>query len=257
MKSFFTIIVFVFCMPAIACTYQVSQKIDDLFQYSKVQGTFIVSNLLESTYIAHNPSRAEKRYTPGSTFKIPNTLVGLSVGAVKDVDEHLPYGGTPQPIKSWEDDMGLRDAIKISNVPIYKELARRIGLEEMKNNVQKMNYGNKIIGNAVDSFWLEGPLEISALEQTKFLSLLAQGKLPFRKEVQDMVRAIIKLDEGDGWVLYGKTGWANNIGWWVGWVEKRDNIHIFALNMDMDNIKDAPKRIELGTESLKILGILD
>lgn len=257
MKSFFIGIAFAFCIPALAATYQTNQKIDDLFLNAQVQGTFIVFNLQTSFYIVHNSSRAETRYVPASTFKIANSLIGLSVGVVKSVDQLLPYGGGPQPIKSWQADMGLRDAIKISNVPIYQELARRIGLERMKNNVHKINYGNNDIGNHVDSFWLEGPLAISALEQTQFLALLAQKQLPFSKDVQDSVREIIKIDQGDDWTLYGKSGWAQNVGWWVGWVEKQGNIYSFALNMEMNSINEAPKRIDLGKGSLKILGILN
>lgn len=71
------------------------------------------------TFTGHNRSRAETRFIPASTFKIPNLLIGLSVGVVKNVDEVLPYGGKPQPMKARKKDMGLRDAIKVSNVPIY------------------------------------------------------------------------------------------------------------------------------------------
>ena len=77
-------------------------------------------------------ARAKKRFTPASTFKIANSLIGLDVSAVKSVDEVLPYGGKPQRIKEWERDMGLREAIKMSNVAIYQELARRIGIERMR-----------------------------------------------------------------------------------------------------------------------------
>ena len=69
--------------------------------------------------------------------------------------------------------MGLRDAIKMSNVPIYQELARRIGLERMREGVKKLGYGNMEIGSVVDRFWLAGPLAISAVEQTDFLRRLA------------------------------------------------------------------------------------
>jgi beta-lactamase class D len=152
--------------------------------------------------------------------------------------------------------MGLRDAIKISNVPIYQELARRIGLEQMKHNVIKADYGNNLIGNNVDDFWLKGPLKISALEQTIFLSRLAQTSLPFPKEAQSNVRAIIKLEEGRDWSLYGKTGWANSIGWWVGWVEKQSRVFSFAVNIDMPDIKDAHKRTDIGVSALHILGLV-
>src|SRR5690606_10185028 len=118
-------------------------------------------------------------FVPASTFKIPNTLIGLATGAVKSVDEIFPYGGQPQPFKTWEKDMGLREAITLSNVPVYQELARRIGLERMQLNLLNMDFGNNEIGTVVDRFWLDGPLKISAVEQTRFLAKLAQGQLLF------------------------------------------------------------------------------
>jgi beta-lactamase class D len=257
MKAIFILFMVFYGMPSLAENYQINQQIDALFRNAKVQGTFIVHDVQGSSYIVHNITRAKKRYVPASTFKILHSLIGLSVGAVKDVNEPLPYGGMPQPIKSWEKDMGLREAIKISNVPIYKELARRIGLERMRVNLQKVNYGNHTIGNSVDTFWLEGPLKISAVEQTLFLAHLAHGRLFFSKENQSIVREIIKLEKGDDWILYGKTGWAKDIGWWVGWVEKKGKVYSFAVNIDMSDIKDAPKRVELGKAGLRILGIIN
>ena len=70
--------------------------------------------------------------------KVANSLIGLSTGAVRSADEVLPYGGKPQRFKAWEHDMSLRDAIKASNVPVYQELARRIGLERMRANVSRL-----------------------------------------------------------------------------------------------------------------------
>ncbi len=65
---------------------------------------------------------------PASTFKIANTLIGLDQGAAKDVHEVVGFRGQPQPVKEWERDMSLRDAIAMSNVAIYQALARRVGL---------------------------------------------------------------------------------------------------------------------------------
>ncbi len=99
MKSILLLITILFTMPALAMAYKTNPKIDELFRNANVRGTFIVFDLHASSYVVHNPSRVEKRYVPASTFKIPNSLIGLSVGAVRDVDELLPYGGNPQPIK--------------------------------------------------------------------------------------------------------------------------------------------------------------
>ncbi|MDF7808422.1 class D beta-lactamase [Pontiellaceae bacterium B12219] len=240
-----------------AQTFISDAEINVLFRDMNVEGTFVVFDAQRGTYTAHDPSRAEKQYVPASTFKIANSLIGLAVGAVKNVDEVLPYGGEKQPVSAWENDMSLREAIAVSNVPVYQELARRIGLEQMQKNISMLKYGNGEVGTVNDKFWLEGPLKISAVEQTEFLAKLAKNELPFSENIQTSVRDLIKLEEGKGWVLYGKTGWAREIGWWVGWVERSGAVYSFALNMDMKDIEQAPLRVKLGKDGLRILGILD
>lgn len=241
--------------------WEENTEVNEIFKNGEVNGTFVLYDTKADNYIGYNKSRAEKRYVPASTFKIPNSLIGLSVGAVNSVDEALPYKSNVPPLsKAWEKDMGLREAIVISNVPIFQELARRISLERMHENVSKINYGNKEIGDTVDTFWLKGPLEISAIEQTQFLAKLAKDELPFPHACQESVREIVLLDQGKNWKLYGKTGWQNapgqGVGWWVGWVQKGDLMYPFALNIDIQKASDASKRIKLGKASLKVLGIL-
>jgi beta-lactamase class D len=249
-----------FPSAASASDWRENAELAKLFAAAGVQGTFVVYDVGADQLTGYDRARAATRFIPASTFKIPNSLIGLSVGAVKNVDEVLPYGGKPQRIKAWEHDMGLRDAIKISNVPIYQELARRIGLERMRGNVEKLGYGNAEIGAAVDKFWLVGPLKISAIEQTQFLARLAQDQLPFSKSAMAQVREIAQLEQTDDWTLYGKTGWADTytpaLGWWVGWVNKSGHYYSFALSIDMPKDSDAEQRIELGKACLRALGVL-
>ncbi len=212
--------------------------------------------------IVWNETRASERFVPASTFKIANSLIGLEVGAVRDVEEVLPYGGRPQRLKSWEKDMNLRAAIKASNVPVYRELARRIGLERMREQLRRLDYGNGETGAVVDQFWLEGPLAISALEQTRFLRRLGRGELPLRRETMEAVREITLLERIGDAALHGKTGWhwpsdgGQQIGWWVGWVEREGRIHAFALNLDIASERDAARRLPLGRACLAALDIL-
>src|SRR5690606_24934088 len=79
-----------------------NKKIEALFSEAEVTGTFVLYDVAEDKLTGFNKSRAETRFFPASTFKIPNTLIGLAVGAVDNVDEILPYGGAPQPFPSWE-----------------------------------------------------------------------------------------------------------------------------------------------------------
>ena len=260
-KRFLPAIVLLFALQAQAADWKDSPEVAELFKNAGVTGTFVLYDVTAQTFTGHNRDRAEKRFVPASTFKIPNSLIGLSAGAVKSVDEILPYKSDQPPFdKAWEKDMGLREAIKLSNLPIYQELARRIGLDRMRDNVKRMNYGNGEIGSTVDDFWLKGPLQISAVEQTQFLAKLAKDALQFPQEFQQKVREIILLEQGENWKLYGKTGWENapgqGVGWWVGWVQKDDRIYPFALNMDIRAPSDATKRVELGKASLKALGLL-
>ena len=243
-----------------ALDWQDSPQVGQLFRSAGVTGTFVLYDVTRHQLIGHNRERAYTPFIPASTFKIANTLIGLSVGAVKSIDEILPYGGKPQPVKAWEKDMSLREAIALSNVAIYQELARRIGLARMQDSLATMHYGNGEVGTVVDRFWLVGPLKISAVEQTEFLARLAQGALPFPQAQQGEVGESIKLEPQDNCTLYGKTGWENypnlGVGWWVGWVKKNGNVYAFALNMDMREAADATKRLELGKASLKALGAM-
>src|SRR6187401_2370058 len=85
-----------------ARTYQEVPGLAKCFQDQEVGGTFVLFDVGTDTMFVWNEARAKKRFTPASTFKIANSLIGLDVGAVKNVDEVLPYGGKPQRIKEWE-----------------------------------------------------------------------------------------------------------------------------------------------------------
>jgi beta-lactamase class D len=255
-----TVLLVFFALQGCSTNWRDSAAVGALFKGAGVAGTFVLYDVDAGRFVGHNKARAKMRFVPASTFKIPNSLIGLSVGAVNSVDTVLPYGGKPQPFDAWEKDMALREAIALSNVPIYQELARRVGLERMRDNVSKLGFGNGDIGETVDTFWLEGPLKISAVEQAIFLARLAQGKLPIREDVQESVRDIILLEHGENWRLYGKTGWENapgpGIGWWVGWVKKDDRVYTFALNIDIQQASDASQRVAIGKAGLEALGVL-
>lgn len=252
-----------------AVTWQDNEDIYQIFKKNDIVGTFVVYDVSSDKLTGYNQERAKTRFTPASTFKIPNSLIGLSTGAVKSLDEIFPHNGKSQYLKEWEKDMNLREAIKVSNVTVYQEIARRVTLKEMQKNVKLLNYGNMATGNKVDRFWLDGPLKISSIEQTSFLAKLAQNQLPLSQEVQNAVQDITLLEKGSNWELHGKTGTLmrqkENIGWWVGWIKKDGHIYSFALNIDnhprgSSEKKTAIKtqeRIDLGKASLKALGLLD
>lgn len=260
MKRLVGIVLLMLSGYASAVEWQHSFEVEQVFIDAGVRGTFVLYDVTQNKIIGFDQRRAEAPFIPASTFKIPHTLIGLAENAVESVDEVLPFGGEQQPFPSWEKDMSLRDALPISNVPVYQGLARKITLESMAENLALLEYGNGDVGGAVDRFWLDGPLMISAVEQAVFLASLAQNHLPYPAEMQEQVREIARLDGDEHWTLYGKTGWTAAhdpaIGWWVGWVVKQGKIYSFALNMDMVDVADANKRIELGRQCLVNLKVL-
>lgn len=249
-----------FGTSANATEREVRDDLSAIFKDHGTSGTFVLYDVAANRMTLVNAERAQTRFVPASTFKIANSLIALETGVVKDENEVIPYGGKPQPFKQWERDMPMREAIAISNVPIYQELARRIGVERYNQWLRRIDYGNGNPGSEVDQFWLKGPLEISAIEQVSFLARLVRRDLDASKRAQTIVRDILRLENGDGPPLYGKTGWlfsrTPQLGWWVGWVERDNGIFTFALNMDILEKDDVKKRVPIGKALLAKFGVL-
>ena len=124
---------------AIAAPWREEAGVAALFRAAGVQGTFVLLDEARGELRGHNRVRAERRFVPASTFKVANALIGLSLGAVRNVDEVIPYTGDPNPfMREWLEPMGLRGGMRVSNVPLYQELARRIGLGPMREAVQRL-----------------------------------------------------------------------------------------------------------------------
>jgi beta-lactamase class D len=174
-----------------------------------------------------------ERLSPCSTFKIPNSLIGLETGVIADENAVIPWDGVKRSRAEWNRDHTLASAIKVSTVWYYQELARRVGAERMQKLVSAIPYGNADISGGIDRFWLGGSIRVSPDEQVAFLERLRQSQLPFSERVQRIVRGIL-LQESPGPIAYrGKTGscgfeGAPDHGWWVGWVEKEGKATVFA-----------------------------
>ena len=231
---------------AAAAPWREEPGVAALFRDAGMDGTFVLLDERHSELRGHNQSRAEQRFSPASTFKIANALIGLSLGAVRSVDELIPYAGDANPfMREWLQPMGLRGAMTVSNVPLYQELARRIGLQRMRDAIQRLRYGNEQIGTNVTTFWLRGPLAINSVEQTRFLSALARQSLPFPRKAQEQEAEITREDSGPGWRLHAKTGWQNapgpGVGWWVGWVRKGGPDHLLCPQPDHGRLRRTPQ----------------
>src|SRR5919109_572471 len=113
--------------------------LEAVFAESGVAGTFVLYEVEADQLTLIAGERAQTRLVPASTFKIANTIIALETGVVKDENEVIPYGGRPQPFKTWEKNMSMREAIALSAVPIYQALARDIIRLESRDG--KVLYG--------------------------------------------------------------------------------------------------------------------
>jgi beta-lactamase class D len=247
-------------------------KAQDLSAFFKNgEGAFVLYDLKHDRYIRYNEARCRQRFSPKSTFKIPNSLIGLETGVISDANFLIPWdrqkyppqdNWNQEPFNHWAQDQTLRSAIKYSVVWYYKELAKRVGENRMQKYVGALNYGNKNISGGVDNFWLNNSLKISADEQIDFLQAFYTGRLPPSKRSTDIVKDILLLEETPAYKLSGKTGGgpiadATYIGWFVGYLETKGDVYFFALNLegaDFPSIRD--QRVLITKQILSELGYL-
>src|SRR5260370_6147136 len=117
----------------------------------------------------------------------------------------------------------MRTAIAASAVPVYQEIARRIGPERMQKYVDLLEYGNRNIGGGIDQFWLTGDLRIDPVQQVDFVDRLRRAALPISKRSQELVRDILPVTKVGDSIIRAKTGLVGaetshpSLGWLVGW----------------------------------------
>ncbi|WP_273212009.1 class D beta-lactamase [Runella zeae] len=241
------------------------------FKACNQTGSFVLYDYQKKSYVYHNKADFTHQTTPASTFKIPNSLIALELGVVKDENEVLKWDGKKRSIDNWNADHDLKTAFKNSTVWFYQELARRIGKDNYKKYLSQINYGNRDISAHVDDFWLGQSIKISPKQQIELLVKLYENQLPFSTKTLQKVKEIMVREKGENYVIRAKTGWANEInpqwntdlrhvGWYVGYVEKGKNVYFFATRIyseDSNNNKTfGPCRIQITHDILKAMGII-
>ncbi|WP_436917909.1 OXA-134 family carbapenem-hydrolyzing class D beta-lactamase [Acinetobacter schindleri] len=245
--------------PSQSTSTQSTQAIAQLFDQAQSAGVLVIQRDQQIQVYGNDLSRADTEYVPASTFKMLNALIGLQHSKAT-TNEIFKWDGKKRSFSAWEKDMTLGQAMQASAVPVYQELARRIGLELMEQEVRRIQFGNQHIGQQVDNFWLVGPLKITPKQEVKFASALAQEQLAFDPQVQQQVKAMLLLQERQAYRLYAKSGWGMDVepqvGWLTGWIETpQDEIVAFSLNMQMQSNMDPAIRLKILQQALAKLGL--
>lgn len=233
-----------------------------LYDQANVKGSFVLYDQNKKEWIFYNRSQFNEAFTPASTFKICNSLIGLETGVIKDENFVIPWDSIIRPNAKWNKDHDLKNAFKNSTVWYYQELARRVGGKRMKFWLDKIPYGNTDTTGGIDHFWLTGNLRITPAEQIDFLKRLKNEQLPFSQRSMNIVKRIMIVKDTLDYVIRAKTGWGDendrNIGWYVGYVEKKGNVYYFANCIQTPNPASktfAADRITITNKILKSLEI--
>ncbi|HEX7315353.1 MAG TPA: penicillin-binding transpeptidase domain-containing protein [Pyrinomonadaceae bacterium] len=219
----------------------------DLASYFKPfpAGAFVLYDLKRDRYVRYNEARCRERFSPYSTFKIPNSLIGLDTGVIPDAEfvikwdakKYPAFSQDTLPFSAWWQDQTLRTAYKRSVVWYYRELALKVGARRMKEYVNKLDYGNEDASGPLNGFWLNSSLKISADEQVEFLKRLYKEELPVSKRSLQIVKEIMTLEETPEYKLSGKTGGGplgenRFLGWFVGYLETKEGTYFFATEIE-------------------------
>ncbi len=237
-------------------------KTDDslkkIFEEKSVIGTFGLYDNGTGQFVIYNLSRfKDSAFLPASTFKIVNSLIGIETGRIVNEKMIIKWDGVVRTFpngdtaKDWNKDLTMEEAFKVSAVPYFQEVARRIGKDTMQHWLDSLKYGNHTIGNKIDMFWLDNSLLITPDEELGLVKRLYFNQLPFQKRSQEIVKKVMLQESNANYKLSYKTGYGfkrngNALGWIVGWIEENKHPYFFVLNMEADpKINLSPLRLEI------------
>lgn len=262
------------CVGLVAAPAAQAQEMEEradlaaLFPEAGTAGTIVVHDHASGKTLVGNRERAEQPYSPSSTFKIPNTLLALRLGVVTGMDETFAPPASPFLVRGkpflpavCNERVTLAVALQNSCIPVYQDIAGRIGTARYDDFLVRMNYAAPKVTDAnLKDFWLTGAITISARDQVAFLDRLIAGRLPFQPAHIEAMWAPLAAGEGEKGTLFAKTGWVftsePEVGWYVGWVRKDGAATAsFALNLDLATPDHAKARREIVLKALRTLGL--
>ena len=214
------------------------ENLQKYFDDLNIKGSITIYDYKNKKWYYSDKKDSEKQTLPASTFKIPNSLISIEEYAVKDENEVLKWDGVIREFPAHNADTDLKTAFKNSTVWFHREMSRRVGIDKYRKYLKEFNYGNQKLSGIPDYFWLDNTLVISPAEQINFLSGLYDEKYPLSKRTYNIVKNVMIEKKTDSYTLRAKTGSGLvktlDIGWYVGYIETKDNVYFFATRLQQD-----------------------
>jgi beta-lactamase class D len=255
MKNLLIVVLgFVFFYGCAPNNVKIDESLGKYFTDNKVDGSFALLNNGNGEFTVYNLDRyRDSSFLPASTFKIVNSLIGLQTGKISSDTMVIKWDSINRPRTECNKDLTMYEAFRLSCVPYYQEVARRIGKETMQLWLDSLSYGTKKIKGPIDSFWLNNTLKITPDEELGLVKRLYFKQLPFYPIYQETVKRAMLFEDKPEYKLSYKTGWGykengNNLGWVVGYIEENRHPYFFVLN-----IETPEKNFDMATVRMKIL----
>lgn len=217
------------------------------FTDCNIKGSITLYDYNEKKWISSDITDSHKQTLPASTFKIINTLIVLESGVIADENEIIKWPGSTDTVKygyrpEIYHDISMKDAFKASAGWAYVELAKKVGKEKYRRYLTASHYGNVDLSVDDDDFWNFGDFAISPVNQIEILRGVYEETLPFKKRSFEILKEIMIEKKTGDYTLRAKTGWTRDggkdTGWWVGYVERNNNVYFFATRLIKD--RDTP-----------------
>lgn len=229
-----------------------------------VEGSTTIYDYKNKKWYFTDQQDAEIKSLPASTFKILNSLILLENKILKDENEIYKWDKLPKShfgvrINAWEQDTDLKSAYQNSTVWFYEKASQHIKRDTYKKTLRKISYGNNVLNQEDVDFWNYGDFAISPKNQVEFLIKLYENKLPFSHRNIHTVKQLMVSENNVNYIFRDKTGWTQrhgkDIGWWVGYLETKENVFFFATRLTKDINEDNPNfmrgRMEVTKKILK------
>jgi beta-lactamase class D len=96
--------------------------------FQGIEGTFVLLDGQTGAFTRWNPGRADQRFAPCSTFKIPNTAILLETGAAPDPEFVVKYDPALNASReAWRKDHTLRSAYQDWLLCNYRGFSKMAG----------------------------------------------------------------------------------------------------------------------------------
>lgn len=270
-KSLFLFVSISFLFSCSPNNVDEDKSLEKYFVENKVTGCFGLYNNATNQFTFYNKKRfTDSSFLPASTFKIVNSLIGLQTGVISSDSMVIKWDGVQRRVDDWNKDLSMYGAFRVSAVPYYQEVARRIGKDRMEYWMDSVNYGAGpkdtafVIKTAIDTFWLDNTLKITPDEELGLVKMLYFNQLPFFKTYQEKVKKAMLFENETTYRLAYKTGWGkkengDHLAWILGWVEENNHPYFFVLNFESpDGNADIPTiRMKILKGILKQLGFFE